>query len=107
DEQGFTLSVGAGSSPPKITSLPPLTATAGGTYTYDAVAVDPDDTNLVWSVTGPAGIAVDPNGKVTWSVPGGATGNHAVTLQVEDPQGQLDQQAFSIGVPAGNGPPTV
>ncbi|MEZ4313432.1 MAG: RHS repeat-associated core domain-containing protein [Polyangiaceae bacterium] len=107
DEQAFTLEVAPGQKPPKITSIPPLKGTAGGTYTYDATAVDPDDTNLIWTVTGPAGMAVAANGKVTWNVPAGSSGAFAASLKVTDPQGQSDTQAFSVGIPAGGGPPTV
>ncbi len=107
DEQAFTLDVVAGQKPPKITSTPPLVGAAGGAYQYPATAVDPDDTTLTWTVTGPAGMAVAPDGKVTWSVPAGASGAFSATLKVTDPQGQFDVQPFSVGVPANNGPPTV
>ncbi len=107
DDQAFTITVAAGDQPPKITSAPPLIGVAGQTYTYNAVAVDPDDTQLTWSVTGPAGMSVSANGVVTWSVPAGAPGNNPVTLTVTDPTNKSAVQAFSIGVANGGAPPTV
>jgi RHS repeat-associated protein len=107
--QAFNLVVTGVNSPPKITSTPPLFASAGSAYQYAAVAVDPDDTTLTWAVSGPPGMTVSAAGLVTWSVPAGASGNYAATLTVTDPHGASDQQPFSIGVgvPGDTNPPTV
>jgi RHS repeat-associated protein/uncharacterized repeat protein (TIGR01451 family) len=109
DTQTFQLAVAAGTAPPRITSEPPLVATAGALYAYAATATDPDDAALAWSVTGPPGMAVDAGGRVTWGVPSGASGSFAVALTVRDAAGHTATQAFSVSVPvAGDAtPPTV
>src|SRR5581483_4461131 len=37
-------------APPAITSVPPLTATAGRPYTYDLAGSDPDGDPLAWGL---------------------------------------------------------
>lgn len=108
-EQRLEVAVEEGVEAPRITSLPTLTATAGAAWTYAATAEDPDDAALTWVVTGPAGMTVDPLGRVTWAVPSGAMGVVPVTLTVRDVGGHEDRQAFTLGVtdPSDRTPPTV
>ncbi|RME55689.1 MAG: hypothetical protein D6795_02625, partial [Deltaproteobacteria bacterium] len=87
---------------PVIVSDPPLTATVGVTYTYDAEATGTEP--LTWSLlTAPEGMTVDSaTGLVTWTptpdqVSKGGADAHDVTLKVENAFGE-DTQAFSITV---------
>lgn len=98
-DQSYSITVQEGQAAPRITSKPILSGIAGIPYAYVATAVDPDDTNLTWSVTGPMGMSISSAGAISWAVPMGATGNFPVTLTVKDSTGRSDTQKFSIGVP--------
>ena len=99
-DQPFDLTIAPGQAPPVITSIPPLGAKAGTTWTYSATAVDPDDKTFTWSVMGPNGMSVDGTGKVTWAVPQGTSGGFPVTLTVTDKTNLKATQSFSLGVSA-------
>jgi len=86
--------------PPRITSLPPTTITAGETFTYDVTAIDEDFTVLRFSlVQAPPNMSVDNiTGKIHWTTTASDIGNHTVTLQVSDTGGATDNQTFTIQV---------
>ena len=108
DEQTYELLVEEGRAAPTITSVPVLVGLPGTTYQYPAMAEDPDDTDLFWSVDGPPGMWVDESGLVEWDV-SDTWGNTHVTLTVQDAAGHSDGQDFSIGVsePGDPAPPTI
>src|SRR5206468_6974913 len=56
--QVFNVVVAPVNSAPKFVSTPPLFGVAGTLYHYTAIAEDPDDTALAFTVTGPAGMTV-------------------------------------------------
>ena len=102
----------ASNLPPHITSAPPVTAETGIQYEYQALASDPNNDPLTFSlVPAPAGMTIDNvTGLVTWTPTDSQTGNHSVTVQVSDGRGGIDQQSFTIDVttPAGaNLPPEI
>ncbi|MFP2930867.1 PKD domain-containing protein [Pyxidicoccus sp. 3LG] len=108
-DQSFELEVLPGDAAPRITSRPTLSSAAGVTYAYAATATDADDTQLTWSVEGPAGMAVSATGHVSWPVPADAQGGFPVVLRVRDPAGHVAEQRFAIGVavPGGTNSPVV
>ena len=107
--QEFTVTVRAqdGNAPPAIVSTPPLSATLGRPYRYDASATDPDGDPVSWSLdAGPRGLSVDPlTGTLRW-VPGAdQVGSHTVVLRAQDTLLASTTQTFTLDVRAANLPP--
>ncbi|MBN2496155.1 MAG: hypothetical protein JXR96_16300 [Deltaproteobacteria bacterium] len=101
----------AGLYPPRIASLPPLTAVVGQAYTYRPVAIGSG--TLGWSlgkelggqlVRAPEGMQVDPvSGHLLWTPRADQVGTAEVTLVVRNQAG-TDFQDFAIQVePAAGG----
>lgn len=91
-----------GNRPPQIVSDPPAPPSPGQIFTYSVRAVDPDGDKLVYALLrSPAGMTLDVGtGRLTWTVPAGATSGAAVIVQVRDESGAADIQAFTLGGPA-------
>jgi hypothetical protein len=89
--------------PPKITSSPPLVAVVDRTYRYDAVAEDPENDTLMWSlVQAPVGMSIDPlRGTVVWKPLAEQVGEQTVTIRVIDTQAAYTQ-TYTIKVRAAN-----
>jgi uncharacterized membrane protein len=111
----ITVRVVPVNDPPRLTSEPPLTATAGRPYAYRMAAVDAENDTVSFGLaSGPAGMTVDPAGNARWTPSGADYGrNHDVVLYATD--GRLcATQSFTINVSsslegvkiAGNPPPT-
>ena len=86
---------------PRFTSTPPTAATQDQLYSYDAQASDPDAGDvLTFSLQeSPAGMNVDSaTGRVEWTPSADQTGDHTVTLRVEDQGGLFDTQDFAVAV---------
>jgi hypothetical protein len=99
--QSFVIDVAPPpNEPPVITSAPPLDATVGSPFTYDAQATDPDGDTLTWRLPiAPAGMAVEPaSGLVTWTPAAAQTGPNAVVLEVDDVRGGVATQSFTVTV---------
>ena len=103
-----TLLIGSISAngPPVIVSTPPEQAAPGRTYRYQAEAVDPDGDPLTWSLDqGPAGMAIDADGQVTWT-PSLPTGKRPMPRRKDllilgstvKPTGPEYQAAFDLGL---------
>ncbi len=87
-------------SPPKIVSTPKNTGPEG-TYVYEVKAEDPDgDRRLRFRLkTAPAGMTIDPiMGDLTWTPPADAEGSHPVEVIVDDLQGGIASQRFSVDI---------
>ncbi len=71
----------------------------GTALTIQAVASDPDDDPLTWTLpAAPAGMTIDADGSITW-LPGAADARaHDVTVQVTDPAGAAALQSFMVTV---------
>jgi hypothetical protein len=87
----------AGNNPPRITSNPPQLI-AGQGFTYNVKAVDADGDKLAYVLLqGPAGMTIDGiSGRVVWTPTAGQS-SEAVVVQVRDPFGAADIQAFTPG----------
>ena len=85
---------------PVFTSTPPTTANAGRPLRYNAVAVDPDNDPLTFSLSvKPVGMAIDPQrGIIVWTPTADQIGAHDVILRVEDGRGGVDVQHFVVNV---------
>jgi hypothetical protein len=84
---------------PSITSTAVESVTAGLTYRYDVRATDPDGELLTFALTaGPAGMAIDARGRITWETSRTLVGPHSVVVTVTDPRGLSAVQAFDVTV---------
>lgn len=87
-------------APPEFSSQPGAYY-KGQTYTYDAVARDPDGDSLVFELKqAPKGMNINStSGKIIWQ-PGPVAGTHIVEITATDPDGAQAVQQFSINTSA-------
>jgi RHS repeat-associated protein len=107
DTQSFTLTVTNTNDPPVLTGTPLTTTDEDAFYSYAATANDPDvgDT-LFFSLSGPAGMAIDPfAGVASWTPAQADVGDHSVTITVTDQAGATDSQTYTLTVTNVNDPP--
>eukprot|EP00210_Caulerpa_lentillifera_P009618 g9175.t1 len=91
---------------PEFTSEPVLETGVGDRYTYRAIAIDPDEQDLMYDAAlKPVGMVVSSSGLMVWEPTPDQRGIHDVILRVQDPFGGLDLQAFQIEVEPGNNAP--
>lgn len=105
--QNYTLTVSDANRAPVITSIPIFVADEGVAYRYDVNANDLDNDFLVYSLTVfPLSMTIDSqSGLITW-IP--ATSNNGnVSIQVDDGQGGIDTQSYTIAVTAADITPPV
>jgi len=83
--------------PPRFASTPPLDFKAE-TYSYQAVAIDPDDDPLTYSlITGPNGMIINTKtGLLTLQIKKEHAGTHIIEIEVKDSQGSKDLQKYSL-----------
>lgn len=103
--QEFVLSVGAlavNLGTPQILSTASTVASVDVDYFYPVIAVDSDNDPLTYSLPlSPAGMTIDSTtGVVRWTPSNGDVGVNAVLVRVEDGQGGVSTQLFSINVAA-------
>src|SRR5262249_32304925 len=101
--QSFTVNVVSqqvADRPPAFVSKPPVAATVGLSYRYDAQAVDPEGDPLAWSLdAAPAGMSIDPQqGAIRWTPTADQVGAQHVAIRVRDGQGSISVQGFTITV---------
>ncbi len=92
----------AAGAAPFFTSTPPTGATLGRTYAYQARAVDPGGSALVYELlAGPTGMVVNAaGGFVTLTPTVAQLGQHDVWLQARNPAGQTALQAYKLTIDA-------
>ena len=108
--QAFSIRVSDGviNLSPMIQSSAPRFTAVGSDYSYQISATDPESTTLSYSVSrGPAGLAVDNNGLVTWTPANGQSGQFVVTLVVTDEGGASAIESFELDVLSENRLPVV
>jgi hypothetical protein len=95
--------------PPAIVSTPPLAATVGRMYAYDARATDPENDPLMWSFdVAPTGMSVDPQlGTIRWTPTADEVGLQTAVLRVTDFQGSLAVQSIPVIVRSVDVPPVI
>ena len=109
----FSLEVVNVNDAPEITSTAPLTATQSSAYTYNIVVNDPDvgDNVTITATTLPDWLTLTDNGDGTATLSGTPSqaelGDHTVALQVEDGDGEIDTQSFTLNVKNTNDAPTI
>lgn len=83
---------GNGNNPPRFSSQPTVTATAGQLYEYAAVATDADSDTLQYTlVEKPSGMSITSTGVVRWTPSAGQEGTHPVSIKVSDGQSNSTQ----------------
>jgi PKD repeat protein len=88
---------------PEITSSAPAYASEAVLWSYQAVAIDPGDDVLTWTLGSgaPDGMTLDPaTGLIEWtpSYEQSLGGPYDATITVEDGDGGLDSQTFTVQV---------
>ena len=88
-----------GNRPPVFASVPPVEALATRPYTYEAVAVDPDAHSITYRLeAAPIGMAIEADGRVTWTPSVEQIGVHSVEVVASDGRGGSARQAFAVNV---------
>jgi len=86
--------------PPRITSTPPLNATAGQEWFYSYTAIDDDGDLLIWTVEkAPEGLMFAGGaGWMAWVPLKSQNGTNAIVLKVTDQHGAYDVQEIQVNV---------
>jgi MYXO-CTERM domain-containing protein len=97
-----TITVTIANIAPEIISTPPGTALEGIELVYQAIAVEPGDDTLVWTLnSGPAGMLIEPTtGLLTWTptTDQSIVGVAAADISVSDGDGGTDQQIWGLTI---------
>jgi PKD repeat protein len=98
-----TVTIDISNVAPEITSAAPTFAEEGDLWSYQAVATDPGDDVLTWSLSAsaPVGMTLDPaTGLLDWtpSYDQSLGGPYSATLTVDDGDGGVDVQVFTVTV---------
>ncbi len=105
--QSFTINVSADNDAPSFSSTPVTAASESVAYSYTAIASDPENQTLSYSLTAaPAGMSINATtGAISWTPPQALASYTAnVTVQVSD-GGVTATQSFTINVSASNDAP--
>ena len=94
------VSIRPRNSAPEILSSPDTTATVGFPYLYHVRAFDADPGDeLTFSIDSAPGMLIDPStGLIRWQPTADQVGQHFVTVRVQDRQGFMALQPFSVEV---------
>ena len=101
--QRFIFAVGQASPNPNvpvITSTPTTETTVEQLYLYFATATDADGDTLTFGLlAAPTGMTIDPaSGKIDWTPTSSQLGMHPVLMTVDDGNGGITSQSFTIDV---------
>lgn len=97
-EQRFALLARVNQAP-VITSQAPLQVSLGGVYRYDVQVDDADGDGVEFSlVEGPAGMTIDPLGRVHWETEPGVPLSNSVTVAATDTFGATVTQQYTLDV---------
>ena len=94
---------------PRFVSEPVSEAFVGGTYRYDAIAVDPENEVITYElVFGPDGMTLDSGtGRIAWNPTLDQAGETQVYVRATDVRGAFDLQVFTIAVTDLNAAPEI
>ncbi|AFY54222.1 RHS repeat-associated core domain protein [Rivularia sp. PCC 7116] len=109
--QTFELQVTGNNTPPAIISTPNTIAASTQLYSYQIAANDPENDPLRYSLgIRPQGMIVEEStGLIQWTPQTGQTGENTVEIFVEDTQGGISSQTYTlvVGTNAVNQAPTI
>lgn len=88
-------------SPPLIVSSPSVSLSSAGDYSYQVLAEDRDRDPLIYTlISGPEGMEMDPQGRITWKINPEMKGKNFIRIGVSDGQGGECQQNYSLALPS-------
>jgi RHS repeat-associated protein len=104
----FGLPADAANVAPDILSGPTLEVVSEERYLYTVKATDLNGDALTYELmVKPEGMAIAPNGTVSWRPTQAQVGSHQVVVRVTDGRGGLDLQTFDVEVKQGNRDPII
>jgi RHS repeat-associated protein len=107
-QQTVYLEVRRPNTPPRFTSEPLTTGTAGAVYRHLAAAEDDEDTVTFGIIQSPPGLTIDPaTGLLFWRSTPTDAGPHAVTVRATDDRGLWTDQPFTLQLLPDAEPPAV
>jgi RHS repeat-associated protein len=108
-EQGFTLTVTNVNDAPVINSIAPVSGTENQAYSYQIEATDEDADVLSYSLLSkPDGMAINSEtGLISWLPTFQQSGQYQVNVQVNDGQGLIADQIFTITINNSNQIPQI
>ncbi|TWT56318.1 tRNA nuclease WapA precursor [Allorhodopirellula solitaria] len=94
---------------PVIESTPVTSVSLGQTFEYDVLVADADRDIFAFTLLeAPVGMSVHPSlGTIRWTPSADQLGESNVLIQVSDPSGATDEQAFQLKVSRFGGPPRI
>jgi RHS repeat-associated protein len=108
--QSFRVAVSPPNTVPVITSTPTGPAVAGFPWRYQVTAQDADGDPITFSLSGPAGMTIDPaTGLVSWTPTAAQVGSPHVAITASDNRGGATTQSFDLPTvaTAPNDPPAI
>jgi len=105
-QQTFHVEVRRPNTPPRFTTEPLTTGTAGAVYRHRAAAEDDEDAVTFGIVQGPPDLSIDAaSGLLFWRSTPADAGLHAVTVRATDERGLWTDQPFTLQMlPDAEGP---
>src|SRR5262249_29588511 len=87
-------------SPPEFTSEPVVTAAAGRTYHYTAVAIDTNGDAIAYSlITAPTGMTINATtGQMSWNPTTADLGSYPIDVRASDSLGGTADQLYTLSV---------
>ena len=109
DTQSYTITVQNVNDAPVLTSTAVTSATQDVLYQYDVEATDADGNTLVYSLTQkPSSMSINSNnGLIQWTPTNADVGPHSITVRVEDGNGGVSTQSFTLTVQNKNDAPQI
>lgn len=107
--QNYTLHVNNVNDAPIISSEPVFTVKEGNAYSYQIIAEDRDNDNLVYNISqGPAGLIINQTtGLLSWNTIIGNKGSYIVTLNVSDQDSYATQEYLLFVNPTADQEPVI
>ncbi len=106
--QMFSVEVAVFDDVPVIAGSPDTTALEDQAYIFLLNASDEEGGALAYSLTnGPSAMNLDTTGTLSWTPGQADIGNHAVSVQVADPAGQLASLSYQLAVLGVNDAPAI
>ncbi|MDA0336305.1 MAG: putative Ig domain-containing protein, partial [bacterium] len=110
NSQTFTLKVSNTNDAPVLAALTDTTVNEDVLFlrALSATDEDPADSTFTFALTsGPIGMVLDDQSRLSWTPPQSAVGSHVVTVRATDAAGGNDSTGFTITVVEVDDPPTI
>ncbi len=109
DSNPISLNITPVNDVPIITSTPTTSTLEDALYNYDVDATDVDQDTLTYSlIVNPAGMTINSStGLIAWTPTNADVGNNGVTVQVDDGNGGITTQGYTLQVNNTNDAPII